>query len=73
MEPVEIARYPWRHLAEIAHGRLEDAGIPSAVFADDAGGAYAGIAPARLLVAAEDAVRARELLDDDSGSSGGSS
>jgi hypothetical protein len=30
--------------------------------ADDIGGAYAGIAPARLLVAPEDAARAREVL-----------
>jgi hypothetical protein len=30
--------------------------------ADDIGGTYAGIAPARLLVAPEDAARAREVL-----------
>ncbi len=64
-EPVEIGRYRYRHLAEIAQGRLEDAGIPSAVIADDIGGAYAGIAPARLLVALEDSGRAREILDDE--------
>lgn len=61
--PVEVGRWRWRHEAEIARGLLEDAGIPSAVMADDIGGAYAGIAPARLLVAPEDAVRAREVLD----------
>ncbi|HUP00393.1 MAG TPA: DUF2007 domain-containing protein [Gemmatimonadota bacterium] len=65
MKPVEIARYRYRHLAEIAQGRLEDGGIPSAVVADDIGGAYVGIAPARLLVAPEDAARARTLLDDE--------
>ena len=41
---------------------VKDAGIPSAVMADDIGGAYAGIAPARLLVAPEDAARARDVL-----------
>lgn len=46
----------------MARGLLEDAGIPSAVMADDIGGAYAGIAPARLLVAPEDAARARAVL-----------
>ncbi len=62
--PVEIGRYRWRHQAEIAGGLLEDAGIPSAVVADDAGGAYAGIAPARLLVAPELAERARGILQE---------
>jgi len=47
----------------MARGLLEDAGIPSALVADDIGGAYAGIAPARLLVAPEDAGRAREVLE----------
>ena len=60
--PVEVGRWRWRHEAEIARGLLEDAGIPSAVMADDIGGAYAGIAPARLLVAPENAARAREVL-----------
>lgn len=60
--PVEVGRWRWRHEAEIARGLLEDAGIPSAVMADDIGGAYAGIAPARLLVAPEDAARARDVL-----------
>lgn len=62
--PVEVGRYRWRHQAELAGGRLEDAGIPSAVVADDAGGAYAGIAPARLLVAPEHAERARRILEE---------
>lgn len=64
-EPVEIARYRYRHLAEIAQGRLEDAGVPSAIMSDDIGGTYVGIAPARLLVAPEHADRARELLADE--------
>lgn len=62
--PVEVARYRWRHEAELARGRLADAGIVSMVMADDAGGLYAGIAPARLLVAPESLGRARELLED---------
>lgn len=69
--PVEVARYRYRHLAEIARGRLEAAGIPSRIVADDAGGAYAGIAPARLLVAAGDLERAREALADDEPASPG--
>ncbi|MGH7572844.1 MAG: putative signal transducing protein [Gemmatimonadota bacterium] len=61
--PVEVGRYRWRHEAEIAQGLLDDAEILSTVVADDIGGAYAGIAPARLLVAPEDAERAREVLE----------
>lgn len=64
-EPIEIARYRYRHLAEIAKGRLDDAGISSAIMSDDIGGTYVGIAPARLLVAPENADRARELLADE--------
>ncbi|HET9581915.1 MAG TPA: DUF2007 domain-containing protein [Gemmatimonadota bacterium] len=47
----------------MARGLLEDAAIPSVLVADDIGGAYAGIAPARLLVAPEHAARAREVLE----------
>jgi hypothetical protein len=61
--PVEVGRYRWRHEAEIARGLLDDAGIRSTVVADDIGGTYAGIAPARLLVAPEDAARARAVLE----------
>lgn len=46
----------------MALGLLEEAGIQGVVVADDAGGQYAGIAPARLLVPAADAGRAREIL-----------
>jgi hypothetical protein len=38
--------------------------------ADDIGGTYAGIAPARLLVAPEDAARAREVLSSAEGPAG---
>lgn len=45
---------------------LEANGIPAQVLADTAGGAYPSIAlvfPVRLLVRAEDAETAREILD----------
>ncbi|MBI4409323.1 MAG: DUF2007 domain-containing protein [Gemmatimonadetes bacterium] len=60
-----IARFNFRHEAEYAQGFLKDAGIDSAVAIDDAGGAQVGMAfsnPARLLVRAEDATRARAVL-----------
>ena len=60
--PVEVARFRWRHEAEMALGILEDEGIPGVVFADDIGGAYAGISAARILVSAEHAERARSVL-----------
>lgn len=37
---VVVATFPHRHLAEIARGYLEDAGIRAAVSADDGGGAF---------------------------------
>lgn len=60
--PVEVARYRWRHEAEMALGILEDEGIPGAVLADDVGGVYPGIAGARLIVPSEHAERARVVL-----------
>lgn len=62
--PVEVARYSLRPYAEMAAGVLEDEGIDSVVVADDAGGMYAGIAPARLMVARQDLERARRILAD---------
>ncbi len=77
--PVEVARYPLRPYAEMAAGVLEDEGIDSVVVADDAGGMYAGIAPARLMVHEKDLERARQVLadlemepDSETGSSDGS-
>lgn len=64
---VVVARYGRRYEAEFARGFLEDAGIPAVVAADDAGGADLGLSMARsvpLLVRAEDAERAREVLRD---------
>ena len=60
--PVEVARFQWRYEAEMALGILEDEGIPGVVLADDAGGAYAGIASSRLVVPAEYADHARSVL-----------
>lgn len=62
--PVEAARYSLRPYAEMAAGVLEDEGIHSVVVADDAGGMYAGIAPARLMVHEEDLEEARQILAD---------
>jgi hypothetical protein len=59
---VEVARYRWRHEAEMALGILEDEGIPGAVLADDVGGVYPGIGSARLIVPTEHADRARVVL-----------
>ena len=60
--PVEVARFRWRHEAEMALGILEDEGIPGVVLADDIGGQYVGIGVARVVVPAEHADRAREVL-----------
>ena len=62
--PVEVARFRWRHEAEMALGILEDEGIPGVVLADDAGGQYAGIGIARVVVPAEHSERARAVLQE---------
>ena len=52
--------------ARLAAAVLEANGIPAQVLADTAGGAYPSIAfvfPVRLLVRADDATLAREILD----------
>jgi hypothetical protein len=62
-----VARFHYRHEAELAHGYLEDAGVPTAVFIDDAGRMDVGLAfvnPARVVVRLEDEQRAREVLAD---------
>lgn len=62
-----VARFHYRHEAELAHGYLENAGVPTALFIDDAGGMDVGMAfvnPARLVVRCEDEQRAREVLVD---------
>lgn len=61
--PVEVARFAYRHLAEMALGILEDEGIPGVVVADDVGGQYPGfMGSARLVVPEDLAERARGIL-----------
>ena len=62
-----VARFHYRHEAELAHGYLESAGVESALLIDDAGGMDVGMAfvnPARLVVRVEDESRARGVLID---------
>ena len=62
-----VARFHYRHEAELAHGFLESAGVDSALHIDDAGGMDVGLAfvnPARIVVRAEDEERARQILVD---------
>ena len=62
-----VARFHYRHEAEMAHGYLESAGVDSALLIDDAGGMDVGLAfvnPARLVVRADDEERARQVLVD---------
>jgi len=64
-EPVVVARFHYRHEAELAYGYLTDAGIDAGLFIDDVGGMEVGLAfsnPARLVVRAEDADEARSIL-----------
>ncbi len=62
-----VARFHYRHEAELARGYLESAGVDSALLIDDAGGMDVGLAfvnPARLVVRDEDKQRARGVLVD---------
>ena len=62
-----VARFHYRHGAEMAHGYLESAGVDSALLIDDAGGMDVGLAfvnPARLVVRDDDEERARSVLVD---------
>ena len=62
-----VARFHYRHEAELAHGYLETAEVESALLIDDAGGMDVGMAfvnPARLVVRVEDESRARDVLID---------
>lgn len=64
-DTVILARFNYRHEAELAHGYLEDAEIQSALFIDDAGGMEVGLAfsnPARLMVRQADLEEARSVL-----------
>lgn len=64
--PIVLRRYLNELDAQLAATVLEANGIPSHVLADTAGGALPGLAlifPVRLLVRAEDAALAGEILD----------
>lgn len=64
---VVVARYPYRHQAELVAGYLRDAGIRVAVFTDDGGGsevALGFINTARVVVRADEEERALELIRD---------
>ncbi|MBM4294562.1 MAG: DUF2007 domain-containing protein [Deltaproteobacteria bacterium] len=66
-DAVVIETFSSRAVAELAAGLLESEGIEALVMADDAGGAYPMlqfVRGVRLLVAAEDEERAREILSD---------
>jgi predicted Fe-Mo cluster-binding NifX family protein len=63
---VTVATFPNRVVADMAAGFLEGEGIEVWVAADDAGGAYPvlqSLQGVRLLVPAEEADRAREILE----------
>jgi len=63
-ELVVIHSYPNKLEAELAHGALQAANIRSMIRADDAGGTEPALwmGGVKLLVRAEDAVRAAEVL-----------
>ena len=65
-EIVVLRKYVDELQASLAASILEANGIPAQVLADTAGGAYPSMAlvfPVRLLVRAEDAALAAEILD----------
>lgn len=64
---VLLRRFGYRHEGEFAQTTLRAAGIDSALFVDDAGGAQVGLSfsnPARLLVRQEDFAAARSVLEE---------
>jgi len=66
-DAIVLETFSSRIEAEMAAGLLESEGVPALVLADDAGGAYPSlqfVRGVRLLVAAEDQYRAREILRD---------
>jgi len=64
---VLLRSFGYRHEGELARSTLEAAGIQSALFVDDAGGAQVGMSfsnPARLMVRQEDLAAARAILEE---------
>ena len=65
-ELVTVARFFTHAEADIAKSALDAAEIESMISSDDAGGVRPGMdmgSPIRLMVRAEDAARAREVLE----------
>jgi len=62
-EIVTLVTYQSETEALLAKGVLDEAGIPSMVRADNVGGMYPAMGRVQLLVAAEDADRARDALE----------
>jgi hypothetical protein len=66
-DAIVLETFASRIEAEMAAGLLESEGVEAMVLADDAGGAYPSlqfVRGVRLMVAAEDAYRARQILKD---------
>jgi len=64
-DTVVIGRFSTRHEGEIAQGFLLNAGVPAALFLDDAGGMepqLAFVRPARLVVRKEHQAEALDVL-----------
>lgn len=64
-DTIVLETFPTRIAAEMAAGLLESEGVEALVMADDAGGTYPMlqfIRGVKLMVAAEDEARAREIL-----------
>lgn len=60
-----LATFTSRHMGEVAKGYLEDAGVPAALFTDDAGGMeppLTFIRPARLVVPTRFVSQARDVM-----------
>ncbi|HUF50359.1 MAG TPA: DUF2007 domain-containing protein [Longimicrobiales bacterium] len=68
MDTVMVAAYRYRHEGEFARARLESAGIPCVLTADDGGGMRPEIMsanPVRIYVTADRAEEAAAALADD--------
>lgn len=64
---VVVSRFKSVVDAQVAKGVLDEAAIESMIRSDNAGGMYPALADAELLVRAEDAERAGQLLEAEPG------
>ena len=62
-ELVTVCTFPSTADAQIAKGVLDEIGIESMIRSDDAGGMYPAMGGAELLVRAEDAEKASQVLN----------